>query len=126
VVLGGLEGGLTPRGTLPLPDAFTLGGPRRLSGFANDQILGGEYALARIEGQYRLDLEVPVLGLSLIGGVLAETGRMNKRLTEPALDGWQRSFGAYLAASTVLGPLYVGVSDAKNGKARFYLFIGTP
>jgi len=26
----------------------------------------------------------------------------------------------------VLGPLYVGVSDAKNGKARFYLFIGTP
>src|SRR6185369_12373205 len=106
--------------------AFTLGGPRRLSGFANDQILGGEYALARIEGQYRLDLEVPVLGLSLIGGVLAETGRMNKRLTEPALDGWQRSFGAYLAASTVLGPLYVGVSDAKNGKARFYLFIGTP
>ena len=126
VVLGGLEGGLTPRGTLPLPDAFTLGGPRRLSGFANDQILGGEYALARIEGQYRLDLEVPVLGLSLIGGVLAETGRMNKRLTEPALDGWQRSFGAYLAASTLLGPLYVGVSDAKNGKARFYLFIGTP
>jgi hypothetical protein len=64
--------------------------------------------------------------VSFIGGVVAEAGRMDQRLTEPALEGWQRSFGAYLAASTVLGPVYVGVADAKHGKGRFYLFIGTP
>jgi len=34
---------------------------------------------------------MPVFGLSLIGGLLAETGRMNKRLTETALSGWQTS-----------------------------------
>jgi len=126
VVLGGLEGGDTLHGTLPLGDAFALGGPRRLSGFATDQLLGGQYAFGRLEAQYRLTLPIPVFGLSLIGGVVAEAGRMDKRITEPALDGWQRSFGAYLAASTVLGPVYLGVADAKNGKGRFYLFIGTP
>jgi NTE family protein len=125
-VLGGLEGGYTGKGTLPLGDAFTLGGPRRLSAFATDQLLGGEYAFGRIEAQYRLTLPVPVLGLSFIGGLIAESGRMNKRITETALTGWQNSFGAYLAASTAFGPLYFGFSDARNGKGRVYLFIGTP
>ncbi len=124
--LGGLEGGTTPRGTLPLADAFTLGGPRRLTGFANDQLLGGEYSLGRLEAQYRLSYKSPLYGLTLLGGVLVEAGRMGKPFTEPALDGWQRSFGAYLAAGTPLGPIYLGVADAKNGKGRFYLFIGTP
>jgi NTE family protein len=126
VLLGGLEGGTAPRGTLPLGDTFTLGGPRRLSGFASDQLRGQDYAFGRLEGQYRLDFATPLYGLSLIGGVTAEAGRMDKPLLPNALTGWQRSFGAYIAASTPLGPVYVGVADAKNGKGRFYLFVGTP
>jgi NTE family protein len=124
--LAGLEGGTALKGTLPLADAFTLGGPRRLAGFAHDQMLGGNYMLGRLEGQYRLDFASPLYGLTLIAGVVVEAGRMNKPLTETALTGWQRSFGAYLAASTFLGPVYLGVADAKNGKGRFYLFIGSP
>ena len=125
-LLGGLEGGTALKGTLPLADAFTLGGPRRLSGFAVDQMRGAEYAFARVEAQYRLDFANPFYGLALIGGVLAEVGRMNKPLTETSLSGWQRSFGAYLAADTFLGPIYLGIAEADNGKGRFYLFIGTP
>ena len=126
VVLGGLEGGTAPAGTLPLGDAFTLGGPRRLSGFAPDQLRGQDYAFGRLEGQYRLDFASPLFGISLIGGVSVETGRMDKPVIATGLSGWQRSFGAYLAASTPIGPVYLGVADAKNGKGRFYLFIGTP
>ena len=122
----GLEGGTAFKGTLPLGDAFTLGGPRRMSGFAVDQMLGQDYVFGRLEAQYRLDFASPLWGLELIGGVTAETGRMNKLLTDASLAGWQRSFGAYLAANTFLGPVYFGVADAKNGKGRFYLFIGTP
>ncbi|HET7546178.1 MAG TPA: patatin-like phospholipase family protein [Usitatibacter sp.] len=124
--LGGLEGGTTFKGTLPVGDAFTLGGPRRLTGFANDQMLGGDYSLGRLEAQYRLSYASPLYGLTLLGGVMAEAGRMSKPFTETALDGWQRSFSAYLAANTFLGPVYIGVAEAKHGKARFYLFIGTP
>ena len=125
--LAGLEGGTALKGTLPLADSFTLGGPRRMSGFANDQLLGGEYMFGRVEAQYRLNFASPLYGLTLIAGVLAEAGRMNKQvLTETSLSGWQRSFGAYLAANTFLGPVYLGVADAKNGRGRFYLFIGSP
>ena len=124
--LAGLEGGTALKGTLPLAEAFTLGGPRRMAGFANDQMLGGDYMFGRVEGQYRLNFASPLYGLTLIAGVVAEAGRMNKLLTETSLSGWQRSFGAYLAASTFLGPVYVGVADAKNGRGRFYLFIGSP
>jgi NTE family protein len=125
-VLAGLEGGTAFKGNLPLGDAFSLGGPRRLSGFANDQLLGSGYTFGRLETQYRLHYASPLWGLTLIAGVLAEAGRMEKPFTETALTGWQRSFGAYLAANTFLGPVYLGVADAKNGRGRFYLFIGTP
>jgi len=121
-----LDGGTSFKGNVPLADAFTLGGPRRLAGFAKDQILGGEYFFGRIETQYRLNFASPLYGLTLIAGLAAESGKMNKLITETSLTGWQRSFSAYLAASTFLGPVYIGVADAKNGKGRFYLSIGTP
>ena len=126
VVLGGLEGGTAFKGELPLGDAFTLGGPRRLSGFAIDQMRGAEYAFGRIEGQYRLNFASPLYGLTLIAGVVGEAGRMNKPFSETSLRGWQRSLGAYLAANTFLGPVYLGVAESEHGKGRFYLFIGTP
>ena len=121
-----LDGGTSFKGNVPLADAFSLGGPRRLAGFAKDQILGGEYFFGRIETQYRLNFASPLYGLTLIAGLAAESGKMNKLITETSLTGWQRSFSAYLAASTFLGPVYIGVADAKNGKGRFYLSIGTP
>ncbi len=126
VVLTGLEGGTALSGTLPLADAFTLGGPRRMTGFAYDQMLGGNYMFGRLETQYRLNFASPLYGITLIGGFTAEAGRMNKALTETSLRGWQRSFGAYLAANTFLGPVYLGIADAKNGRGRVYLFIGSP
>jgi NTE family protein len=125
-MLAGLEGGTTPKGTLPLGDAFSLGGPRRLAGFAKDQLLGREYTFGRLEAQYRLHYASPLWGLTLIAGVLVEAGRMTQPFTDTTLTGWQRSFGGYLAANTFLGPVYLGVADAKNGKGSFYLFIGTP
>ena len=87
---------------------------------------GGQYTFGRLEAQYRLNFATPLYGLTLIAGVTAESGRMDKRLTETGLEGWQHSFGGYLAANTFLGPIYLGVADAKNGSGRFYLFIGTP
>jgi len=124
--LAGAEAGDTHGGQVPLGDAFTLGGPRRLSGFANDQLLGGRYQFGRVEAQYRLQYASPLWGLTLIGGVAAEMGRMQKPLVPDSPTGWQRSLSAYLAANTFLGPVYFGVADARNGRGRFYLFIGTP
>lgn len=125
-LLGRLEGGTALKGELPVGDAFTLGGPRRLSGFAEGQMRGGDYAFVGGEAQYRLNFATPLYGLTLIAGIMVEGGRMEKLITETSLSGWQRSIGAYLAANTPLGPVYLGVADSRHGKGRAYLFIGTP
>ncbi|HEX4943535.1 MAG TPA: patatin-like phospholipase family protein [Usitatibacteraceae bacterium] len=126
IVLGSLEGGKTLHGTLPLGDTFSLGGQRRLSAFAPDQILGGEYGLGTMQVQWRLTRPLPIFGLSLLAGVSYETGRMRDPITESNLTGRLDSYGLYLAANTPLGPMYLGYADTSGRSGRFYLFIGTP
>ncbi len=126
IFLGTLEGGAPTHGTLPFIDSFSLGGPRRLSGFAPNQIVGDEYTYGRLEAQYRLTRPIPLVGLSMIAGLQAETGRMKNSVNEPTLTDWQTSFGAYLATNTTFGPMFIGVADAKNGKTRLFIFLGTP
>jgi NTE family protein len=125
-MLGQLDGGTAPRGEIPIWDAFRLGGPRRMGGIAPDQMRGGDYVYGSLEAQYRLNFITPLYGASLIGGVSAETGRMGKIFADTTLSGWQQSYGVYVAALTPIGPVYLGVADARNGKTRLYLFIGTP
>lgn len=126
IVLGSLEGGKATHGPLPLGDTFSLGGQGRLSAFAPGQILGEEYGLGTMHVQWRLTRPMPILGLSLLGGVALETGRMRRPITEPTLTGRLDSYGIYFAANTPLGPVYLGYADTKNRPGRFYLFIGTP
>jgi NTE family protein len=126
IFLGALEGGGVTHGTLPPGDLFQMGGPRKLAGFAQGQFRGDEYYYGRMDAQYRLTRPIPLLGLSVIAGVAAEAGRMPHAITEPTLTAWQSSFSTYLATNSAFGPIYVGVADAKNGKARFFFFVGTP
>lgn len=126
-LLGSLEGGKATHGTLPLGDTFSLGGQRRLSAFAPGQILGEEYGLGTMQVQWRLLKQpVPLLGLTLFGGLSFETGRMRERITETQLGSRLNSYGVYLAANTPLGPMYFGYADASRAPGRLYLFIGTP
>ncbi len=126
ILVGRAEYGKSTHGTLPPTDLFSLGGPRHLAGYGTGQLRGDDYTYGSFEAQYKLTKPIPLLGLQLIAGVQAEAGRMKKLVTEPTLTGWQSSFGAYLAANSAFGPMYLGFADGKNGKGRFYFFIGTP
>ena len=127
IFLGRVEGGQATHGTLPLGDAFSLGGLGRLSAFAPAQIIGQEaYGLVSLQAQYRLTKPMPILGLSLLAGVSYEAGYMKNPVTEPNLTGGIDSYGAYLASNTIFGPMYLGYATSKDRSGRFYLFIGTP
>ena len=126
IVLASLEGGKATHGSLPLGDTFSLGGLRRLSAFAPGQILGQDYGLATTQLQWRLTRPMPILGLSLLGGISLETGRMRQPITDPGPTGRLDSYGIYFAANTPLGPMYIGYADARGRPGRFYLFVGTP
>jgi NTE family protein len=127
IFLAGVEGGTATDGSLPLADAFFLGGRGRLSAYAPGQIIGTEaYGLASVQVQYRLTKPMPILGLSLLAGVSYEAGYMKKPITEPTLTGGLDSYGLYLASNTILGPMYIGYAWTKDRSGRFYFFIGTP
>ncbi|MDX2219499.1 MAG: patatin-like phospholipase family protein [Burkholderiales bacterium] len=120
------EAGSTTRGLLPAYDAFTLGGPFRLSGFAKDQLIGDDMRFARLALQRRILSPSSLVGASVYAGVLAEAGKMGVPYTEERLSGWQKSFGLYLGMNTIVGPLYFGYSNAPKGRSTWYLFLGTP
>jgi NTE family protein len=127
IFLGAAEGGQATYGSLPLADAFSLGGRGRLSGYAPGQILGTEaYWLGSVQAQYRLTKPMPILGLSLLAGVSYEAGYMKNPITEPNLTGTLSSYGFYLASNTMFGPMYVGYAWTKDRQGSFYLFLGTP
>jgi NTE family protein len=127
IFLGSVEGGMATHGTVPLGDAFNLGGNGRLSAFAPAQIIGNDaYGLVSVQAQYRLTKPMPILGLSLLAGVSYEAGYMKNPLTEPNLTGGINSYGLYLASNTILGPLYLGYAWTKDRSGRLYFFIGTP
>jgi NTE family protein len=127
VLLGTVQGGQATRGTLPLGDAFALGGQGRLSAFAPGQVIGTEaYGLLSLQAQYRLTRPLPILGLSVMAGFSFETGYMKNPVTEPNLTGAVNSYGLYLASNTVFGPMYLGYGWSKERSGRVYLFIGTP
>lgn len=120
------EAGSSTRGALPAYDAFTLGGPFRLSGFAKDQLIGDDMRFARLALQRRILSPSSIVGASVYAGVLAEAGKMGVPYAEERLSGWQKSFGVYLGMNTIVGPLYLGYSNAPNGRSTWYLFLGTP
>jgi len=126
ILVGAAEWGQSIHGTLPASDLFLLGGPRRLSGFAPGQIRGDNYKYVRAEAQYKLTKPIPLLGLSMLAGLQAEAGRMGVSPNEPELTGWQSSYGVYLAANSVFGPIYLGYAHGRHAKGRFYFFVGTP
>jgi NTE family protein len=125
-LVGAAERAKSTRGVLPVSDLYSLGGARHLSGFATGQIRGDDLTYGRIEAQWKLTKPIPLVGLSVIGGLQVEAGRMGRLVTEPTLTGWQYSYGLYLAANSAFGPIYLGYSDARQGKGRLYFFVGTP
>ncbi len=120
------EAGSSTRGTLPVYDAFSLGGPFRLSGFAAGQLIGDDMRFVRLALQRRVLSPSSLVGASVYAGVLAEAGKIGLPYTEQRLGGWQKSFGMYLGLNTIVGPLYLGYANAPKGRSSWYLFLGTP
>jgi NTE family protein len=115
------------RGALPAYDALKMGGPLNLTGFALNQFIGDDVQYARLTAQWQLLKSTSFLKTRVDAGLLLEAGRMGVRYTEPSLGGWQPSYGAYIATTSALGPLYIGGAKAPNGGPfRWFLFLGTP
>ncbi|WP_280156053.1 patatin-like phospholipase family protein [Piscinibacter sp. XHJ-5] len=121
-VAGG--GGLGTR--LPAHEAFSLGGPFRLSGYRIGQFSGERFGLGVLRF-YDRALRLPtLLGSGTYVGASGEVGRVDRVFGGPATTGTLWSGSVFVAAETFLGPAFFGFGFAASGHRSLYLLLGVP
>lgn len=107
-------------------DQLGLGGFLNLSGMHPNQLLGQETLFARLMGYRQIAALPSAIGGGLYAGVSLEAGRV--RHAVPGLyarDGWVPAASAYLAADSLLGPLFFGVGKSTQSGLVGYLYLGS-
>lgn len=109
----------------PLYDAFALGGFLRLSGYSEREILTDDALLGRFVYERKIaDFAAVARGVFVAASL--EAAEIDNRLNGPADSSVLWSGALFLAADTILGPLYLGAGFAESGNASAYLFLGRP
>ena len=111
-------------GTLPLAEAFALGGFQNLSGFKRDQVLASRIAFLRAVARERI-VGFPPLLPSLYAGLSLEGADVSGRIDG---GGPGRFYGGsvFVSADSALGPLYLGLGVAERSYVSLYLYVGRP
>jgi NTE family protein len=111
---------------MPAYEAFTLGGPLRLSGYRINQFSGREYAFGRLMYYNRFFPMPDILGSGVYAGASAEVAWITKDFGNVPPHGTLWSGSAFLGADTVLGPAFLGVGYGGGGNWSVYLLLGAP
>jgi NTE family protein len=121
--------------TLPLVEAFTLGGFQNLSGFGERQFQANRVSFGRAVYAYQIGAGGAVVKGFYAGGSL-EVGEVSERLNvaSPTVNAfeigrkreWVTAGSAFLSTDTALGPLYLAVGIGEGGERAYYLFLGRP
>lgn len=107
------------------PGHYTLGGFHQLSGYETDQLSGDGVLLGRLTWQVRLTGR-PVLTRGVFAGMTLEAGNAWALPREMQLTPLRWGTSAFLAADTGIGPLYLGLTWAPQGRAGITLRLGRP
>ncbi len=111
----------TTSGEAPPERRFRIGGLFNLSGFEFNQLSGQHYG--RVIGQVRRNFWDVGFADVYIGTSLEYGNVWESRNDIDAGDGLFAG-SLYLAADTMIGPLYLGYGVAEGGADSFYLYVG--
>lgn len=111
-------------GQLPPVDAAYLGGFLNLSAYASNQIIADNALYTHLRAE-RIIGRMP-LGFNgdLRLGFGLEAAKLKRAYTYDDTDGWLNSAVLYLGGETPLGPTYLGVGFADDGKFNLYMQVG--
>ena len=110
--------------SLPGYDAFLLGGPFKLSGYAINQFAGQQAGFASLRYLQQLTRLPSPLGSGAYAGVSLEGGRVNKLYDGRDTTGSLWSTSGFIGADTFLGPTWLGVGFAPGGNKSLFFVIG--
>ena len=117
----GVDFRTTTSGQAPPERRFRIGGLFNLSGFEFNQLSGQHYG--RVIGQVRRKFWDTGIADVFIGTSLEYGNVWESRNDIDAGDGLFAG-SLYLAADTMIGPLYLGYGVAEGGTGSFYLYVG--
>ncbi len=109
-----------------LAGTFDLGGLFNLSGYAPYSFAGDNVALAVFRYTYEIKDGgfFGTLNAPLYAGFSAEIGNTWNGSDEVNYQMMKRSATIYVAADTLLGPLYLAFGSSLNGNTSAYLYLG--
>lgn len=111
-------------GEMPPYDWFGLGGLLSFGGYAEGQLRGASFGLARALLYRRISDLSPTWGDGVYAGMMVESGNVWLEIDDADLDSLRYSTTALVGADTVFGPIFFGYGLAEHGEGRFYLTVG--
>jgi NTE family protein len=121
-----LVGGTDLDSNMPAYEAFTLGGPLRLSGFRLDEFAGRRMAFGRIMYYNRVVPLPELLGSGVYLGASLEAGRVERRFDNLPDVGTVYAGSIFAGADTFIGPVYLGLGWGERGHVGVFLLVGVP
>jgi NTE family protein len=106
-------------------DEFALGGFQQLSGYKLGQFSGNYIGLARL-GYYRRLSTSPALARALFVGGTAEAGNAWATASDLKSGRLKTGYSLYVGGDTGMGPVYLSLVHAPQGRTGLYVFIGQP
>ena len=123
-----VKGGNTYKGddAVRLAGTFTLGGLFNLSGYAPYSFVGDNIVLGVLKYTYELKDGgfFGTLNAPLYAGFSLESGNAWENGEDMSLSSLHNSATIYVAADTLLGPLYLAYGSSIEGEHSAYLYLG--
>ena len=122
-----ISGGETIQGDLPLASLFTLGGPFSFPGYSVEELTGETFAVARGMYRYKLtDSSKSLMSVPLYVGATLAVGNVWARHGDAEANDVRVGANVFLAADTLIGPVFITAGAADDGRTAVYFFIGKP
>ena len=122
-----ISGGDTIQGDLPLASLFTLGGPFSFPGYSVEELTGETFAVARGMYRYKLtDSSKSLLKVPLYVGATLVAGNAWARHGDAEASDLRVGANVFLAADTLIGPVFITAGATDDGRTALYFFVGKP
>jgi NTE family protein len=118
-IIAAFKGGTHIGNELPWYDTFNLGGFLNLSGLTSNQLRGQHMALGKVIS-YR-KISESFIGDLYLGGSI-EAGNVWQKNVD--LGHLEFAGSIFVGYDTILGPLYLGVGHAEQGRTAGYFYLG--
>lgn len=121
------EGGRGIQGAPPIESLYRAGGFLSLSGYRTGELTGEAYAVSKLIYRYKLNSAEPLFfGVPVFAGASLEMGNAWDVVDKARLSDLKFGASVYLAADTIVGPLYLAYGQSGRDRRSLYLFIGRP